>query len=35
MSNRKITAKELIDDIRKGLDDSALIEKYKVSSQAL
>lgn len=35
MSNGKITAKELIDDIRKGLDDSALIEKYKVSSQAL
>lgn len=35
MSNGKITAKELIEDIRKGLDDSALIEKYKVPPQAL
>ena len=35
MSNGKIPAKELIEDIRKGLDDGALMAKYQLSLHVL
>lgn len=35
MTKRRITARELLADIRKGLSDPTLMEKYKLSAQGL
>jgi len=35
MTQRKISAKELLKDIRKGINDSELMKKYQVSQQGL
>jgi hypothetical protein len=35
MSKRKIVARELVKDIRSGMDDDALMNKYQLSAQNL
>jgi hypothetical protein len=35
MSKRKIVARELVADIRSGLDDDTLMRKYELSAQNL
>ncbi len=35
MAKRKITANEVLDDLRRGLDDFALMRKYQLSAQGL
>jgi hypothetical protein len=35
MSKRKIVARELVADIRTGMDDDALMKKYQLSPQNL
>ncbi len=35
MSKRQLSAKEILADIRSGMDDAALMEKYKLSAQGL
>lgn len=35
MNKRRITAREILSDVRKGLSDPALMEKYKLSAQGL
>ena len=35
MPKRKVSAKEIVQDIRAGMDDSSLMEKYEISYQAL
>ncbi len=35
MSKRQLSAKEILQDIRSGMDDAALMEKYQLSSQGL
>jgi uncharacterized protein (DUF433 family) len=35
MEKRKISARELIADVRAGMDDSALMARYNLSAQGL
>jgi hypothetical protein len=35
MPKRQLSAKELLQDIRAGMDDTALMEKYRLSEQGL
>jgi uncharacterized protein (DUF433 family) len=35
MTGRRVSAKEVLDDIKSGMDDPALMEKYQLSSKGL
>lgn len=35
MAKRKINAKELVEDVRAGMDDSAMMRKYNLSPEQL